>query len=46
MSKEWFENNKGLSINEIVNLGSEYRIDSLVCAIEEILSTKDENGLG
>ncbi|EKS10151.1 DMP19 family protein [Leptospira santarosai] len=42
-NEEWFENNSGLGITEIVNLESQYRIDSLVCAIEQILLDKEEN---
>ncbi len=41
--EKWFDNEKGLSVHEIVKLESEYRIDSLVCAVEEILSRKDDN---
>jgi hypothetical protein len=40
--KEWYENEKNLSIKEIVKLESNFRIDSLIVAIEEILINKDE----
>ncbi len=44
MSEEkWFENDKGLSVKELVAIESKYRTDSIVCAIEEIVSFKDDN---
>jgi hypothetical protein len=42
---EWFENSTGLNVEEIIKLESEYRVDSLVCAIEEVIMKKEEEGL-
>lgn len=43
-TEKWFENADGLTVADIVKLGSQYRIDSLVCAIEErIMNKVDED---
>ena len=39
----WFENENGLTVKEIVKLESEYRIESLVGAIEATILKKEEN---
>jgi len=43
-SQKWFENDSDLSVPQIVELESEFRIDSLVCAIESIIIQKDDSG--
>jgi hypothetical protein len=42
-SEKWFENEKSLSVHEIVKLESDFRIDSLVCAIEGLILLKDDS---
>lgn len=39
---DWFENKNNLPIIDIVKLKNQFRTDSLVCAIEEILLKKDD----
>jgi len=40
---KWFENKNGLTVKEIVKLEAEYRIESLVCAIEAIILKKEDD---
>lgn len=44
-TEKWFENPDGLTVGEIVKLETQYRIDSLVCAMEERIMNKIENDL-
>ncbi len=44
MSIEWFENKAGLGVAEIVSLEGQYRLDSLVAAVDAALSVKEASG--
>lgn len=44
-TEKWFENPDRLTVGEIVKLESQYRIDSLVCAMEERIMNKIDNDL-
>lgn len=45
MSSEWFENETGLGVMEIVALEGKFRPDSLVAAIDSVLASKDAAGV-
>lgn len=44
MSSEWFENETGMGVAEIVALEGKYRLDSLVAAVDAVLVAKDAAG--
>ena len=44
-TEKWFENADGLTVGEIVELESQYRIDSLVCAMEARIMNKVYNDM-
>lgn len=44
MSSEWFENEAGLGVAEVVALEGKYRADSLVAAIDGILAAREARG--
>lgn len=41
---KWFDNKEKLPILELVELDKEYRIDSLISAVEEVIQKKERTG--